>query len=187
MNYFKNIVLITLFIPKFSFGQKPVIGIKLGIALSNSTINYSNPDPHTVPGNTRTSVLGGVYLDIPSGKKIFIRPGCQQKKINLGERSKKIPIRTFTGEGINNETNWYYIRTINEPGENGYYLESKNPVKDFRDVNFIYYNMRPIEFKEQYLSNEKIILVDPKDLPKNIQHRMAELESLSISEEITDK
>ena len=39
MNYLKNILLITLFITKFSFGQKPVIGIKAGVAFSNVTIN----------------------------------------------------------------------------------------------------------------------------------------------------
>jgi hypothetical protein len=114
--------------------------------------------------------------------------GCKQNKDNPNGRYKKIAIRTFTGEGINNETpNWYYIRNINEPGEKGYYFESKKPVKDFYGVNFIYYNRRPPEFKEQYPSNEKIILVDTKDLPENIQQSMAELESLSISQEISDK
>ena len=66
-------------------------------------------------------------------------------------------------------------------------METEKPVKDFNTVNFIYYNMRPIEFKEQHPSNEKIILVDPKDLPKNIQQSMTQLESLSISEEISDR
>jgi hypothetical protein len=104
----------------------------------------------------------------------------------LSERFKKIVIRSFTG--LNNETpNWYYIRNINEPGEKGYYLKSEKPVKDFKEENFIYYNVRPIEFKEQCLSNEKIILVNAKDLPKNIQQSMAELESISINVENSDK
>ncbi len=117
---------------------------------------------------------------------LILLSGCQQKKINLNDRCKKIAIRTFTAEDINNETRWYYIRNINETGEEGYYLKSEKPVKDFNNVNFIYYSMRPIEFKGQYFSKEKIILVDPKDLPVNIKQSMSELESLSISEEISD-
>jgi hypothetical protein len=114
---------------------------------------------------------------------LILLSGCQQKKINPNGRCKKIAMRTFISDGI---TNWYYIR-INEPGEKGYYLASGQPVSDFSNANFIYYNMRPIEFRGQYLSKEKIILVNAKDLPKNIQQSMAELESISINVEISDK
>ena len=79
MTYLKSSLLITLFIAKFSFGQKPVIGIKAGLALSNATIKPANPDPYnpTVKTSTRIGVLGGVYVDIPSGKRIIFRPGIE--------------------------------------------------------------------------------------------------------------
>ena len=93
-------------------------------------------------------------------------------------------ILTFTSEGVRN---WYYIRNINKPEEAGYYLESNKPVENFRDVIFIYYSMRPIELNGQYLSGEKIILTDPKSLPENIQQSIAELESVNISGETSDK
>lgn len=115
---------------------------------------------------------------------LVILQACQQKKIGLNVRCKKMVIRTFTSEGI---MNWYYIRNINKPGEGGYYLESKNPVKNFKDAIFIYYDMRPIIFNGQYLSGEKIILTDPKSLPENLQQSIAELESVNISGDTSDK
>jgi hypothetical protein len=115
---------------------------------------------------------------------LVILQSCQQKKVSPSVRSKKMVIRTFTSEGIRN---WYHIRNINKPEEAGYYLESKTAVKDFKDVIFIYYVMRPIELNGQYLSGEKIILTDPKSLPENIQQSIPELESINISGEVLDK
>lgn len=78
-NYLKTIFLITLFfITPFSFGQKPAIGIKAGLAFSNATIEHTNPDdgaPYKAPA--RAGVLGGLFLDIPSGKKLIVRPGIE--------------------------------------------------------------------------------------------------------------
>ena len=152
---------------------------------------------NSLPGlNKRIIVLNCASM----GKKITLRKGtmkllggimilvtlhaCQQKKISLNVQCKKMVIRTFTSESI---MNWYYIRNINKPGEGGYYLESKKPVKNFKDASFIYYDMRPIVFNGQYLSGEKIILTDPKSLPENLQQSIAELESVNISGETSDK
>ena len=52
-------LLITFFITKFSFGQKPVFGIKAGIALSNATINQTGADPNTLKTSARTGAIGG--------------------------------------------------------------------------------------------------------------------------------
>ena len=127
--------------------------------------------------NETIKLLGSIML-------LVILQACQQKKISINTRCKKMVIRTFTSEGI---TNWYYIRNINKPEEGGYYLESKKPIENFKDVIFIYYSMRPIELNRQYLSGEKIILTDPKSLPENIQQSIAELESVNISGETSDK
>ena len=72
-----NILLITIVSTKFSFGQKPVIGINLGIALSNSSIEYADPDGYRPKTSTRTGAMGGVYLDFKSGDKMIIRPGIE--------------------------------------------------------------------------------------------------------------
>jgi len=116
---------------------------------------------------------------------LIIISGCRQKNNNSNKRHKQIAIHTFIGDGGNNKvTYWYYIKAINEVGHKGYYLESTDPIKNFKDANFIYYNQRPLEFKNQFISNEKIKLIDQFELPKNIQHDMSELESLSVNEEI---
>lgn len=71
-----HFLILTFFITQYSFGQKPSIGIKAGIAFSNATINHTSPDIYS---NTtgKNSVLGGVYLNVPSGKKILFRPGAE--------------------------------------------------------------------------------------------------------------
>lgn len=68
--------IIVFFITPHSFGQKPTIGIKLGLSFPNATINQTEGQPNwkTSP---RTSVLGGVYLNVPSGKKLIFRPGAE--------------------------------------------------------------------------------------------------------------
>ena len=70
---FRSFLLIIVFAPFFCRSQKPTVGIKLGLALSNVTLTPDNP-PNT---STRKGILGGVYLNIPSGKKIIIRPGIE--------------------------------------------------------------------------------------------------------------
>lgn len=78
-NFLKNILLIPLFITNLSFGQKPVFGIKAGLALANATIKPANPDPYNPYYTTSTKVgaLAGIYLDIFSGNKIIFRPGAE--------------------------------------------------------------------------------------------------------------
>ena len=79
-------------------------------------------------------------------------------------------------------SSWYYIKNIHGTGNKGYYFESKKPVKNFSDANFVYLDSRPDELNELYSVKEKIILVYPKDLPENVQQNVSELESLSVSE-----
>jgi hypothetical protein len=71
-----HFLIITFFITQFSFGQKPSIGIKAGLAFSNVTINSTSTGAD-VKTSGRTSVLGGVYLNVPSGKKLIFRPGAE--------------------------------------------------------------------------------------------------------------
>jgi hypothetical protein len=72
-----NFLLITFLITEFSFGQKPVIGIKLGLALSNATINQNGTGPSTSKTSARTGALGGIYLDVPLRKELIFRPGVE--------------------------------------------------------------------------------------------------------------
>jgi hypothetical protein len=81
-----NFLLITFFITEFSFGQKPVIGIKLGLALSNATINQNGTGPSTFKTSGRTGALGGIYLDVPLSKELIFRPGVEV--VSKGVREK---------------------------------------------------------------------------------------------------
>ena len=95
----------TLFVAKFSFGQKPVFGIKLGVALSNATIKW-NPDPCGYSYSTKAGLLGGIYFDLSLAKQLIFRPGAEvvfkgarERYINAGFSS---PIRlTFFDIPIN--------------------------------------------------------------------------------------
>jgi hypothetical protein len=76
--FFKNILLIVLFAPFFCRGQNPVFGIKLGLALSNSTIEYANSNPYNPSKtSTRTGIIAGGYVDFSCGKKIIFRPAME--------------------------------------------------------------------------------------------------------------
>jgi hypothetical protein len=77
MNYLKNVLILTLCITKLSLAQKPSIGIKFGLAFSNSTIEFSNPNFYPPPASSRTGLLGGIYVDIPGGKNFILRPGAE--------------------------------------------------------------------------------------------------------------
>ncbi len=81
-----NFLLITIFITQFSFGQKTVIGIKAGIALSNATIRPAGMGTSVPKTSTRVGILGGVYLDVPSGKELIFRPGIEI--VSKGTRQK---------------------------------------------------------------------------------------------------
>ena len=70
---------------QFSFGQKPAIGIRAGLAFSNTTINSTDMAAN-FNHSTRTSILGGIYLDVPSGKSVIFRPGVEI--ISKGVRRK---------------------------------------------------------------------------------------------------
>src|SRR4029078_6047079 len=90
-------------------------------------------------------------------------------KIEMPVKIKKIAVHTFTGTGSNGEiTNWFYVRNIADRGFSGYYLESASVVSDFKQANFIYSKIRPIKFETQAASNEKLQLVNPGDLPRNL-------------------
>ena len=69
-------LMIISFVTQFSFGQKPTIGIKAGLALSNATINPTIPDSYFKTSG-KTGVVVGAYLNVPSGKKILFRPGAE--------------------------------------------------------------------------------------------------------------
>lgn len=88
MTHLKNILLSTLFITSFSFGQKPSFGIKAGLILSNATIERANFSGNNLRDNTttRTSIAGGLYLNVPSGKKLIFRPGIEV--VSKGARTK---------------------------------------------------------------------------------------------------
>ena len=77
LNY--SIILVWIvffFMTQFTFGQKPTIGIKTGVVFSNATINSTNPGSYfKISG--KTSVLAGVYLNVPSGEKLIFRPGSE--------------------------------------------------------------------------------------------------------------
>lgn len=81
-----NFLLITIFITKFSFGQKPVIGIKAGIAFSNATIRPAGMGTSVPKTSIRVGILGGIYLNVPSGKELIFRPGIEI--VSKGTRQK---------------------------------------------------------------------------------------------------
>lgn len=114
---------------------------------------------------------------------LIILSGCGQNKIQVNEKTKKVGIRNFTSKGPENHSaNWYYIRSVNAPRDKGYYFESKKTVENFTNANFVYYDSRPEELNKIYPLQEKIILVNAKDLPENIQQSVAGLESISVRE-----
>jgi hypothetical protein len=70
-------LLILFFITSSSFAQKPVFGIKLGLALSNATIDQAGAVPSSLKTNTRIGILGGVFVDLPLKKDLIFRPGAE--------------------------------------------------------------------------------------------------------------
>ena len=75
--FFVQFFILTIGLTKSSFGQKPVVGIKAGLAFSNVTINQTGMGTSSLKTSTRITVLGGVYLDVPSGKQLIFRPGIE--------------------------------------------------------------------------------------------------------------
>ncbi|MGH2563935.1 MAG: outer membrane beta-barrel protein [Ginsengibacter sp.] len=76
MNPLPKYFLLTIFFAsKISLAQKPAFGIKLGIDLSNATINYT--EPSTEKYYTKVGFLGGVYADVFLRKELFFRPGAE--------------------------------------------------------------------------------------------------------------
>jgi hypothetical protein len=114
---------------------------------------------------------------------VVILSGCSQDQMKVNEKSRKIGIHIFTSVMPDDQpSTWYYIKNIHESGGKGYYFESEKLVENFSDANFVYLDSRPDKLNKLYLGREKIILVHPKDLPKNVQQKIPELESLSVSE-----
>ena len=114
---------------------------------------------------------------------LAILPACGRHQIKLNEKSRKIGIHIFTSKMPDDDpSNWYYIKNINGTGDNGYYFESKKLVENFGDANFMYLDVRPDKLNELYSVKEKIILVNPEELPENVQQNSFELESVSVNE-----
>lgn len=114
---------------------------------------------------------------------LSILSACNFGNNSQVKKIKKIGIHTFSSEGSgDNAANWYYIRDINGHGENGYYLESQTPLVNFAHENFVYCDSTPEEFNSSYPLKEKLMLVNAKDLPANVQQSIADLESISVSE-----
>ena len=81
-----NLLLITFLLTEFSLGQKPVFGIKIGLALSNATIDQTGGVPSSLKTTTRTGILGGIYLDVPLKKGLIFRTGAEI--VSKGVREK---------------------------------------------------------------------------------------------------
>ncbi len=112
---------------------------------------------------------------------LVILSACGQSNIERNEKIKKITIHTFSSGSVDdNKANWYYIRNRNAYGDKGYYLESEKQLENFANANFVYYDSKPDKFRESYPLREKIMLVDAKALPANVQQSIADLESISV-------
>jgi len=72
-----NFLFIHLFITNVSFAQKPVFGLKLGLAVSHSAIDENSTDPNSGSGINGVGIIGGVYLDIPLANEVVFRPGAE--------------------------------------------------------------------------------------------------------------
>jgi len=70
-------LLIALFITNSSFAQKPTFGLKLGVAVSHSTIDENTTEPNSGSSFNGVGILGGVYLDIPLANEVVLRPGAE--------------------------------------------------------------------------------------------------------------
>ena len=104
--------------------------------------------------------------------------GCKPKT-EAPVKIKKIAVHTFTGTGTTGKiTNWFYVRNITDRGFSGYYLESASIVNDFKQANFIYSKIRPVEFEVQAASDEKLRLLNPGDLPGDLLKDSSNLEYL---------
>lgn len=88
----KKITLIPLlFTTGISFPQKPSIGIKAGIDLTNATIIYMtyNAESSRDKTSARIGALCGVYLDVPAGKRIILRPEIDL--VSKGAKTNDLP------------------------------------------------------------------------------------------------
>lgn len=71
-------LLIIFLVPQLSFGQQPTVGVKLGLAIANATVNQVDTYPYNGNNNSpRTTLLGGLYADIHTGKDLIFRPGVE--------------------------------------------------------------------------------------------------------------
>ena len=61
-----------------AFSQKAALGIKLGVAIANATVDQANPDPSYSSGtSSKIGFLGGIYSGIHAGKDLIFRPGAE--------------------------------------------------------------------------------------------------------------
>ena len=72
-----NFLIIALFTTNLSFAQKPVFGLKLGLAVSHSTIDQNTTEPNSSSSINGVGILGGVYVEIPLANEVVFRPGAE--------------------------------------------------------------------------------------------------------------
>lgn len=72
-----NYLFIALSSTNFSFAQKPVLGIKLGIAMANATIIQSSSTPYSFSTLTKVGLLAGIDGDFTVGKHLIFQPGAE--------------------------------------------------------------------------------------------------------------
>ncbi len=82
MNFPTKYIFITSFIvssllSSFSFAQKPILGLKLGLAVSHPIIDQNAPEPNAGSSTNGVGILGGIYLDIPVASEIVFRSGAE--------------------------------------------------------------------------------------------------------------
>lgn len=107
---------------------------------------------------------------------------CKPKHVSP-VKVKKVAVHTFTGKGEHDEvTNWFFIKNVSDRGYSGFYLESTSKVEDFKQMHFLYSQLRPLKFEAQSTFEEKVQFLDPDDLPDSILKHLSDLESISVNQ-----
>lgn len=114
---------------------------------------------------------------------LVLLSACSQNNIRSNKKSRKVGVHNFISKAPAKQmVNWYYIRNENTSGEKGYYFESKTPLENFIQSDFVYYDSKPEQLNKLYPLKEKIILVEVKNLPPNLQRDAADLESITVND-----
>jgi Outer membrane protein beta-barrel domain len=70
-------LLIALSATNFSFAQKPTLGIKLGLALANATIDQTSSAPYAFSTLTKVGTLGGVFGRFYIDRDLIFQPDVE--------------------------------------------------------------------------------------------------------------